>query len=118
MKPEIKALAEIQSMSAGDIVDRLGEIKAEIADLTSSAEECKSIIISACVAGTQDAIEGKLFRATVSWQDKTVVDYKAIVARLAAQCAMPATELAKLIKANSKTAESFPVVRVSTRKGK
>lgn len=71
-------LAHLVSASPGDLADRLGELKAAIADLKNSEEHLKELL-KACGPG---AYEGARYRATVSEQDRLVVDWRAVAERL------------------------------------
>lgn len=60
------------------IIDRLGKIKAQIADLEEKEDELRTRLIASGI----DSAEGKLFRATVSYSNFHIVDYGALVKAL------------------------------------
>lgn len=61
-----------------DLVDTLGQLKAQIADLKKQ----ESMIKTALIDGGQFEYEGALFRATVSDSVRKVVDWKTVALRL------------------------------------
>lgn len=58
------------NQALANCVDALGEIKAKISELCEQEADLKQILIFADLP----AIEGKLFRATVSHQQRTTLD--------------------------------------------
>ena len=88
------------------IVDRLGTLKALAANLAEESEILKGELILAGVP----AIEGGLFRATVSHcPGRETVDWKALALALGAG--------ADLVAAYTTEGTPFTTVRVSARKG-
>jgi hypothetical protein len=102
------------------IADILGGLLADIADAKIEADAVKANLIG---MAAQDpnvcAFEGNLFRATVTFGVKKVVDYKAIIAALVPADAPAAAHaaLAELVKQHTSIAEGVPTVRCSARKG-
>jgi hypothetical protein len=70
-------------MNAINKIDELGELLAQIADLTKRADEIKTELreIATAPAGT-NVFEGAVFKATVVSQNRNAVDYKALIAEL------------------------------------
>ncbi len=66
-------------LSLKETIDRLGRIKAQMADLETEHEKLRQRIIA---AGIEEA-EGKLFRATVSHSQVPTIDYKGLLEKLA-----------------------------------
>jgi hypothetical protein len=64
--------------SLRSVVDELGDVKAQIADLKAREEELKTAIVK---TGVSEA-EGKLFRCTVSRFEMTKLDAKVLVSLL------------------------------------
>jgi hypothetical protein len=60
------------------IADRLGRLKAEIAELSKT----EKLLKDALVESGAESVEGDLFRVTVSHFDRCTVDYKAVVEKL------------------------------------
>lgn len=60
-------------------IDRLGKLKAEIADLTAKANELRDSILDEVEEGE---VEGKLFRVVVSPVSTNRVDYKGLLEEL------------------------------------
>ncbi len=81
-----------------NIVDDLGRLKAEIADLEVRKGELEDVLVESGEA----EIDGRLFRATVSIYDRATVAWKKIAKKLKAS--------RQLIKAN--TAEPVEVITV------
>lgn len=73
-------------MQANDIsltqVDVLGNLLAQIAELTKQADAIKDGIKDAASAGGDKVVEGNLFRATYIETNRSVVDYKKLCADL------------------------------------
>lgn len=63
-------------------VDSLGELLAQIADLTKQADAIKDAIKDNASAGGDKVVEGDLFKATYIESNRSTVDYKALCAAL------------------------------------
>ena len=63
-------------------VDTLGELLAQIAELTKQANLIKDGIKDAASAGGAKVVEGNLFKATYIDSNRSSVDYKALLAEL------------------------------------
>jgi len=61
-------------------VDTLGELLAQIAELTKQADMIKDGIKDAASAGGAKVVEGNLFKATYIESNRSTVDYKSLVA--------------------------------------
>jgi hypothetical protein len=64
--------------SVGDLIDELGTVNAELADLEKRKERLRDALIA---AGVSEG-EGTLFRATVSHAEVSRVDWKAVAEKL------------------------------------
>lgn len=73
--------AKIEGQAVGAIVDQLGRLQAQIADLEAQADAIKTTL-AICGEG---AYEGALFRATVSKSERNSLDMKAVRAKLSRQ---------------------------------
>jgi len=75
-------------MKSNDIqltqVDVLGNLLAQIAELTKQADAIKDGIKDAASAGGDKVVEGNLFKATYIESNRSVVDNKALFAELGA----------------------------------
>jgi hypothetical protein len=75
-------------MKANDIsltqVDVLGNLLAQIAELTKQADSIKDGIKDSASAGGDKVVEGNLFKATYIESNRSVVDNKALLAELGA----------------------------------
>jgi hypothetical protein len=75
-------------MKSNDIqltqVDTLGNLLAQIADLTKQADAIKDNIKDTASAGGDKVVEGHLFKATYIESNRSVVDNKALLAELGA----------------------------------
>lgn len=75
-------------MKSNDIqltqVDVLGNLLAQIAELTKQADSIKDGIKDTASAGGDKVIEGNLFKATYIESNRSVVDNKALLAELGA----------------------------------
>ena len=65
-------------------VDVLGNLLAQIAELTKQADSIKDGIKDAASAGGDKVLEGNLFKATYIESNRSVVDNKALLAELGA----------------------------------
>ncbi len=86
-----------------DLVDTLGQLKAQIADLKKQ----ESMIKTALIDGGQFEYEGALFRVTIVDSIRETVDWKSIAAKL-----KPSRQL---ITANT-TSKTSTAVRCTARK--
>ncbi len=82
-------------------VDTLGQLLAQIAELTKQADAIKDGIKDAASAGGAKVVEGDLFKATYIETNRSTVDYKTLCADLG----ITADQIAKY----SKTAAVFSV---------
>lgn len=93
-------------ISPAAIVDRLGHLKAELAELENLEKSLKADLILTGEA----AIDGDLFRATVSHcPGRELINWRALAEHLGA------TEA--LIKEFTETGMPYSVVRIGARKG-
>jgi methionine synthase I (cobalamin-dependent) len=65
-------------------VDTLGNLLAQIAELTKQADAIKDGIKDSASAGGAKVVEGNLFKATYMESNRSVVDNKALLAELGA----------------------------------
>jgi hypothetical protein len=72
----------IISTPAAHDVDTLGQLLAQIADLTKQADSIKDAIKDSASAGGDKVVEGDLFKATYIESNRSVVDHKALYAAL------------------------------------
>lgn len=63
-------------------VDTLGNLLAQIAELTKQADAIKDAIKDTASAGGDKVVEGNLFKATYIESNRSVVDNKALLAEL------------------------------------
>jgi hypothetical protein len=99
------------------IVDVLGGLLADIADCKTEAEGAKAVLIGMAAQNPNIcAFEGDLFRATVTFANKRVVDYKAILKSLV-EHGVDESIIRMLIEQNTSIAEGVPTVRCTARKG-
>lgn len=100
-----------------EVVEQLGRVKADIANLKTVEESLKATLIGAAANDIRDTvIDGPLFRSSVSFTDKKVVDYKAILATLVEHRAVPKRVIELLTAQNTQIAKGVPCVRVTARK--
>lgn len=96
--------AQIVNLDLVRVVDQLGAVKAQIADLQKIEKELK-----ADLAGSGFAfVDGAQYRASIHWQGHTSIDWRAI-----AEHFNPSRQL---VTAHSSQGDLAPVVRVSARK--
>ena len=74
--PKAKSLT---AKTAAKLVDELGSIKAQLADLEEKANAIKAQLEDAGF----DKLEGELFKYSFSSFDRTTIDYKSILEELA-----------------------------------
>tara|TARA_R110000868_G_scaffold13814_2_gene64241 strand:+ start:4153 stop:4446 length:294 start_codon:yes stop_codon:yes gene_type:complete len=65
-------------------VDTLGNLLAQIKELTDKADAIKDAIKDTASAGGDKVVEGNLFKATYIESNRSVVDNKALLAELGA----------------------------------
>lgn len=93
-------------LAALNQVDTLGNLLAQIAELTKQADAIKDGIKESASLGGDKVIEGNFFKATYSDSNRSVVDNKALLAELGAT----AEQIAK----HTKTVAVF-TVKVTSR---
>ena len=86
-----------------NIIDNLGSLLAEIADLTAKADLIKDAMkdVATAPGSTGNVFEGALFKATVIESNRTPIDHKRLLADLGVS--------AEVIATYSKTAAVFSV---------
>jgi hypothetical protein len=99
------------------IVDTLGGLLADKANIGEEIDAAKAYLIGVAAQDGVKAFEGEMFRATVTFGAKRVVDYKAILNVLVLNYGIDRDVMARLIEANTETAEGVPTVRCTARKG-
>jgi hypothetical protein len=92
-------------VNVGSLVDQLGKLKAEMADLKEKEETIRQVIVES----GKETVEGKLFRCTVVTSEVMRIDYKGICEALP-----PPTWVVK----KHTTKENRTTVRVVARNGK
>lgn len=98
------------------LADRLGVLSAQKSEIVAQADDVKAEIIALTAERSINVVEGELFRATVSYVDRNVVDYKNVIESLIIANRISREEMADLIRINTKTAEGEPRVRCAARK--
>ena len=78
-------------------IDTLGQLLAQIADLTKQADMIKDSIKDQASLGGAKVIEGALFKATYIESNRSVVDYKTLCADLG----ITSEQLAQYTKASA-----------------
>ncbi len=76
----VPSVSPFHNLSDGDLVDQLGAIKAELADVKAREDELKAQLIA---RGLPEA-EGALFRATVSQGVRWTLDVERVRAEMGA----------------------------------
>lgn len=99
--------------------DKLGDLKARIADLNDVVDDVKARLIDTASKpefGTR-TFEGKKFRAVVSFENKTNTNWKAVITDLIDNGnAILKAEISALIIKHTQIAEGVPSVRTYARK--
>lgn len=96
------------------LADTLGTLLASKANITEQADAVKADLIDLSAQRNERVFEGELFRATVSFGTKTVVDYKAVLQALSYHVQQRVID--ELVKEHTRTAEGVPTVRCTARK--
>jgi hypothetical protein len=73
-------LSPFHNLSAGDLVDQLGKLKAQIADLETREKALRGALIARCTT----AAEGSLYCATITDAVRWTLDTKAVKAEMGA----------------------------------
>lgn len=90
--------------SLGAVVDRLGQLRAELADL----EQVEAQLKAALVESGQDKITGKLYKAAiVQSQGRVSIDWQTIAEKF--------NPSRQLIAAHTKQGKPFAAVRITSR---
>lgn len=102
------------TLNMGDVVDKLGRVKAQIADLTETEKDLKSDLIASC----EKVIDGSLFRATISSSVRNQTDYKGIVADLMATGRISMKTYNEIVEKRTTQGDEVFTVRVVARTAK
>ena len=97
--------------SLGAVVDQLGKVKAEIADLKEKEDDLKTDLI----ASSEKAVEGSLFRATISSSTRATTDYKGILAEIMAGGRVSLKTYNELVEKHTTVGNEIFTVRVVSR---
>jgi hypothetical protein len=101
------------------IVDVLGGLLADKANIGEEIDAAKAVLIGQAAQFPEVcAFEGEMFRATVTFGIKKVVDYKAILQEIVARGAITQDTLDNLLHSYTSVAEGVPTVRCTARKGR
>lgn len=98
------------------IADVLGGLKADAANIKEEINYAQATLIGLAAKDGERVFEGEMFRATVSFGTKRVVDYKAVFALLVKKEFISQSFLDRVIEDNTKVADGVPSVRVTARK--
>jgi hypothetical protein len=100
------------------IVDVLGGLLADAADIKNDVESAKAQLIGKAAQDPSICVfEGDMFRATVPFANKRKVDYKAILADLVRDGFANQDLIDSLVEQHTEIAEGVPTVRCTARKG-
>jgi len=101
------------------LVDVLGGLLADKANLGEEIDAAKAVLIGQAAQFPEVcAFEGEMFRATVTFGNKRVVDYKAILASLINNGIVARDVIESLVDKHTGFAEGVPTVRCTARKGR
>jgi CO/xanthine dehydrogenase Mo-binding subunit len=117
LETSLATMREQTLQDLGNVVDELGLLKAQDADLVVQMDARKAGLIVAAAAMHLSAFEGLRYRATVSFADKRKTDWPAVVDALAKRYGIDPLEIARVTMKHTQTAEGVPTVRVTARKG-
>lgn len=97
-------------------IDELGAVKASIATLLKDEQRLKDRVVAMAARGTERSWsrDGEVFRAAVTWTDKTTTDWKAVAEELARD--IPPEVLGRILKRHTSVLPDVVTVRVSARK--
>jgi cytosine/adenosine deaminase-related metal-dependent hydrolase len=112
----MNAKAESPTPTIADVVDHLDAIKAGVATMRNAEEEDKARLIDAAASSGLRAFEGTLYRATVSFGDRQVTDWRKVVQELCEIYSITDRTLDFVVGKHTETCEGLPVVRVTARK--
>lgn len=100
---------ELIRAKLGTLVDRLGQVKADIADLKANESSLRDQIVAELTSLGEKEFDGELFHAIMSQGDVKQVDWKAVVAALPSSA-----RLTRLINANT-SVEERTTLKVNSR---
>ncbi len=100
------------------MADVLGGLLADAADTKTEVEAAKAQLIGMAAQDPNICVfEGDLFRATVTFANKRVVDYKAAIRELQARYEISQSTIDGVLRDCTQIAEGVPTVRCTARKG-
>jgi hypothetical protein len=98
------------------IVDTLGGLLADKANIGEEVDAAKAYLIGVAAQDGTKAFEGEMFRATVTFGTKRVVDYKAVLKELVDDYGVKREDLEEILLRRTEVAEGVPSVRCTARK--
>jgi len=104
------------SIPKNHLADVLGGLLADKANVVAEIDAVKANLIGIAANGGSRVVEGEMFRATVSFGSKKVVDYKAILEEIVCRGAITQDAMDMLLQAYTQVAEGVPTVRCTARK--
>ena len=105
------------SIPKNHLADVLGGLLADKANIGEEIDSAKAYLIGEAAQNPNVcAFEGEMFRATVSFGSKKVVDYKAILEEIVCRGAITQDAMDMLLQAYTQVAEGVPTVRCTARK--
>lgn len=109
----------LSERAAGSVVDRLGQLQADIAEMKSEEEQLKEKLRSLRLSLGQSVIEGELFRATVSSTEAgTKTDWAAVSLDLAHRFKISNPSYSNAVERNTQETEAGKArVSIKARKG-
>ena len=104
-------------MNLIQVVEKLGRVKADIGAMTAEEQSLKAMLIHAAAQDVRDAVvEGPLFRSTVSFTDRKVVNWQGALEAICEEYGVSGRELATVVARYTNKVEGLPCVRVTARK--
>ena len=108
-KKAVKKTASKPVVNLGNVVDKLGQVKADLSDLKKKETEYRDQLVAAGITEQ----EGKLFRATVSTAPRNNTDWKAVLEHLEETDPKVFAVVAKAVQAHTEATDVVTVKVVS-----
>lgn len=101
------------NLSTAALVDRMGDLKAQIADRTNEVEQIKTILVDRVGEGKA---EGQRYRVAISNTLRSKTDWQSVALALAKKAGIRDSDFDKIVSERTDMADTW-VARVSARLG-
>jgi len=95
---------KIDNTGTGQLVDRFGRLKAEVADITEELDSIKQLLIE---REGESKLEGELFRLSLSHTVRSLTDWKAVALAMAKKAGVTDKVFDNCVAANTSLSDQW-----------